>query len=83
MNSAVNGANGLDYGTLAASTNYGVWLIGDSRGYNPVAAVLSLTSNAYPLMPLGYDSMRLIGFADTNSSTHFVAATTNSNDYVS
>src|SRR5579863_8991112 len=41
INSAVNGANGLDTGTLAASTNYAVWLIGDSRGYKPVAGLLS------------------------------------------
>jgi hypothetical protein len=74
INSAVTGANGLDAGTLAASTNYGVWLIGDSRGYKPVAGLLSLTSNAYPLLPFGYDSLRLIGFADTDSSTHFIAA---------
>lgn len=74
INSAVIGANGLDVGTLAASTNYGVWLIGDSRGYKPVAGLLSLTSNAYPLLPFGYDSLRLIGFADTNGSTAFVAA---------
>lgn len=73
LNSAVNGVNGLDYGALAASTNYGVWLIGDSRGYNPVAGLISLTSNAYPLIPAGYDSLRLIGFAATDGSTHFTS----------
>ena len=74
INSAVTGANGLDQGTLAASSNYGVWLIADSRGYKPVAAVLSLTSNAYPLLPFGYDSLRLIGFATTTAGTIFTAA---------
>ncbi len=72
INSAVNGANGLDTGAIAASTQYAVYLIGDSRNYNNTAAVLSLTSNTAPLLPLGYDSYRLIGFWATNSSSQFV-----------
>jgi hypothetical protein len=75
INSAVNGANGLDTGTLAASTQYAVWLIADSRGYQPTAAILSLTSNIAPVLPLGYDSMRLIGFIATDGAVHFVYAT--------
>lgn len=74
INSAVNGANGLDKGTLAVSSNYLVYLIGDSRGYNPVAGILSLYSNAYPTLPLGYDSMLLLGFVSTDGSAHFTAA---------
>lgn len=77
INSAVNGANGLDSGSLIASMDYAVYLIGDSRGYNPVAGLISLTSNAAPLLPLGYDSYRLIGFAVTDGSVHFVASSTN------
>lgn len=72
INSAVNGANGLDAGTLAVSTNYAIFVIGDSRGYNPVAGILTLTSNAGPLLPLGYDSLRLLGFVTTDSSAHFL-----------
>lgn len=75
INSAVNGVNGLDTGTIAASTQYAIYLIGDSRGYNLVAGLLSLTSNAAPLMPQGYDSLRLLGFAATDGSSHFVYAT--------
>jgi hypothetical protein len=75
INSAVNGANGLDAGTLAASTQYAVYLIGDSRGYLPVAGILTLTSNVLPLLPLGYDSYRLLGFIATDGSSHFVYAT--------
>ena len=75
INSAVNGANGLDTGTIAASTQYAVYLIGDSRHYNNTAAVLSLTSNIAPLLPAGYDSYRLIGFWQTDSSSQFVYAT--------
>lgn len=75
VNSAVNGANGLDTGTIAASTQYAVYLIGDSRNYNNTAAVLSLTSNTAPLLPSGYDSYRLIGFWATDASSQFVYAT--------
>lgn len=77
INSAVNGANGLDSGSLIATMDYAIYLIGDSRGYNPVAAILSLTSNAFPLLPLGYDSYRLLGFIQTDASAHFVASSTN------
>lgn len=75
INSAVNGVNGLDTGTIAASTQYAVYLIGDSRLYNVTAAVLSLTSQPGPVMPKGYDSFRLIGFIETDGSSHFVYAT--------
>lgn len=74
LNSAVVGVNGIDQGALAASTQYCVYLIGDSRGYNQVAGLISLASNAYPLLPLGYDSLRLLGFALTDGSTHFTQA---------
>jgi hypothetical protein len=75
INSAVNGVNGLDYGTIAASTQYAVYLIGDSRNYNNTAAVISLTSNLGPTLPAGYDSYRLIGFWETDGSSHWVYAT--------
>lgn len=75
INSAVTGYNGVDTGTIAASSQYAIYLIGDSRGYNPVGAVISLTSNAYPTLPSGYDSYRLLGFAATDGSSHFVYAT--------
>lgn len=76
INSAVNGVNGLDTGSLGASLQYSVWLIGDSRGYHPVAGLLSLTSSNFaPLMPNGYDSRRLLGFIETDGSNHFVYAT--------
>jgi hypothetical protein len=77
INSLVNGANGLDTGAIAASTQYAIYLIGDSRQYNNTAAVLSLTSNyPGPIMPRGYDSYRLIGFWLTDGSKQFVYATT-------
>ena len=75
INSATTGVNALDTGTIAASTQYAIYLIGDSRNYNTTAAVLSLTSNTAPIMPTGYDSYRLIGFIETDGSSHFVYAT--------
>lgn len=75
VSSLVNGVNGLDTGTIAASTQYAIYLIGDSRGYNQVAGLLSLTSNPGPVMPSGYDSFRLLGFWETDGSSHFVYAT--------
>lgn len=75
VNAQTNGVNGLDQGSLAASTQYAVYLIGDSRGYKDVAGIMTLSSNASPLMPSGYDSYRLLGFVSTNASTNFVFAT--------
>jgi hypothetical protein len=75
INSAINGAGGLDAGSLGASLQYAVYLIADSRGYQPVAAIMSLTSNPFPLVPLGYDSHRLIGFIETGTGSTFVYAT--------
>lgn len=75
INSAVNGVNGLDQGTIAASSQYAIYAIGDSRGYNPVGGLLSLCSNVSPLLPSGYDSLRLLGFIETTSSSTFVYST--------
>jgi hypothetical protein len=75
INSTVVGANGIDTGAIAASSQYAIYLIGDSRGYNLVAGLISLTSNAFPTLPSGYDSYRLLGFAATDGSSHFVYAT--------
>jgi hypothetical protein len=72
LDATVNGANGLDTGSLAASTMYAVYIIGDSRYIKPVASTLSLASNSTPLLPLGYDSYRLIGYWATDGSSHFL-----------
>lgn len=74
INSAVVGIGGIDTGALAASTNYSIWAIADSSGKHVPGAILSLWSNVAPIMPLGYDSRRLIGFVSTDGSTHFTAA---------
>jgi hypothetical protein len=74
LNSAVVGLNGLDQGVLALSTNYNIWAIADSSGKLLNGGLISLQSNAAPLLPFGYDSKRLIGMVTTDSSTHFLAA---------
>jgi hypothetical protein len=77
VSSAVVGVNGLDSGAIAASSNYIIYLIGDSRNFKPVAGLLSLASNQYPLLPFGYDSYRIIGFVATDGASHFVLSATN------
>jgi len=72
INFSVNGANGLDTGTFAASTAYYVFVIGDSSNKNPVAALASLSATA-PTLPFGYDSIRLIGYCRSDSSTFLLA----------
>jgi hypothetical protein len=57
-----SGANGLDTGVVANDTWYFVYVIADSTGVNPVAALFS-TSYAAPTLPSGYDRFRRIGSA--------------------
>lgn len=75
VNGAVNGLNGLDTGSLAASSVYAVFAIADSAGYNESGYLLSLSQTA-PVMPngtfpSGYNVMRRIGWAITNGSSQF------------
>jgi hypothetical protein len=74
------GANGLDTGSLGASSFYALYAI-----YNPatntaaVLATLASTSNGSIYsgsnMPAGYTMSALIGFLLTNASSHFVVTT--------
>ncbi len=72
INFAVHGANGLDTGTIAASTFYYIFVIGDSSEKKPVAALASLSATA-PTLPFGYDSIRLIGCCLTDASPFILA----------
>ncbi len=78
LNAAVNGANGLDSGTFAASTWYYVFAIADSNNNVPVATILS-TSATTPYLPAGYDSIRRIGSVLTDGSAHFLKFYTTGN----
>ena len=71
LNAAVNGANGLDTGSLAASTWYYLFVISDPVSTNPTAALLSLSKTA-PVIPYGYGAFRYIGAWRTDGSSHFL-----------
>jgi|SRR6267154_1006969 len=66
--------NGLDQGVLLASKVYAIYVIGDSTNKKQPAGLISLASNSTPLMPFGYDSYRLVGYAVSDSSVHFLKA---------
>lgn len=64
LNPASSGANGLDTGTLAASTWYSIWVI--SNG-STVAALASLSATA-PTMPSGYTHKARVGWVRTDAT---------------
>lgn len=70
INAAANGLNGLDTGSLAASTLYYVYLIADPVDQNTMGAMIS--ASATPLMPFGYSAYALIGYVRTDASSHFL-----------
>lgn len=71
VSQALSGAGGVDVGTVAASTFYYVYVIGDSRGFNSGSAVMSLAAPSVgPSLPLGYDCYRYVGGVSTNSTPH-------------
>jgi len=67
LNALTNGANGLDTGSLAASTWYYVWLIDNG---STTASLLSLSSTS-PTLPSGYIYSCRVGAVLTSSSTQF------------
>ena len=71
INAAVNGLNGLDTGTFAASTFYYVYVIASPNQALPVGCILS-TSLTAPTMPYGYGIFRRVGSMVANSATHFI-----------
>jgi hypothetical protein len=72
INFAVNGLNGLDIGTIAASTFYYIYVIADSSNKHPSGCLASLSATA-PTLPFGYDSIRVIGCALTDGSSHLLS----------
>ena len=63
------GPGGLDAGTVADNTFYAVYLLGDSTQYSPTSAILSANLTA-PLIPLGYDMYRRVGYILTDGTPH-------------
>jgi hypothetical protein len=73
IDATINGVNGLDTGSLAASKVYLVYVIGDPINANPTACILSLAlPSVGPLMPTGYSIYRHVGYIMTDGSSHFL-----------
>lgn len=73
INGAVNGANGLDTGSLANSTLYNVFAINDSTKYQATAGVLSTQAiTSGPLQPFGYDGFRWVFTVKTDGSAQIL-----------
>lgn len=73
VNILANGLNGLDTGSVAASTFYNVFAVNDPSGYNQAGFVLSASS--VPLLPKGlypsnYSQYRRIGSVLTDGSAN-------------
>jgi len=80
---SASGVNGLDTGTIAASTLYYVFAIGNSCANDPTVAtnasgggvfqagqaLISLSRTA-PVLPTGFDMFKRIGAIRVNGSTH-------------
>lgn len=56
----INGAGGLDVGKLKECSHYYLYIIEDSCGTYPRAAIASLDSK-WPQLPMGYDLYRKVG----------------------
>lgn len=81
INAAANGVNGLDTGSLAASTVYYVYVIADTLNGEPTAALLSANApSTGPLMPNNYNAFRHVGYAVTDASSHFLLAYVSGNN---
>ena len=64
INSATSGSNGLDTGTIAASTWYSVWVISNGA---TTAGLLSTSATA-PTMPSGYTFKARVGWIRTDGT---------------
>lgn len=71
VSSASNGLNGLDTGTIAASTVYAVLLVADPVTDSATGAMISLSATA-PTMPFGYSAFALLGYVVTDGSANFL-----------
>lgn len=77
INSAINGVNGLDTGTIAANTLYYVYIVSDPSGRNAPCGLLSLSATT-PVLPANtsispsnYGAFRRVGVWSTDGSAHF------------
>lgn len=85
INTALTGIGGVDVGggtAIVATRVYGVYAIGDSRGFNsgsamlvlqPLTATATASAVAVPSMPMGYDCYRYIGAVAMDGSKNLRA----------
>lgn len=73
INITLAGLNGLDTGSVAASTVYAIYLVADPFHNAATGAVFS-TSLTGPTMPSGYGAYSLIGYCATDASKHILKA---------
>lgn len=71
LNAAVNGLNGLDTGSFAASKIYIVYVIADPVTLQAEGLLMSLSETA-PLMPFGYSVFAKVGYAISDAAVHFL-----------
>lgn len=65
------GLNGIDTGVLLASKVYAVYLVGDPVSGQATGAMVSLSFTT-PYLPFNYSTFKLIGYAITDASVHFL-----------
>jgi hypothetical protein len=70
IDATTTGLNGLDTGSLAASTLYNVFLVADPQSYNVTGAIISASS--IPVLPYGYGAYALIGYVATGAGSTFL-----------
>ncbi len=71
----VNGANGLDTGSIGASKWYAIYLLGSSTNVVQPACMASLTlTGITSTFPEGYDIYKLIGYWPSDASSHLIPA---------
>lgn len=68
----VQGANGLDTGTVQPNTFYSVFVIGDSSKFEEDTVIMSANILSSPVLPAGYDTFRRVGSVLTDNSADFV-----------
>lgn len=66
-----NGVNGIDTGSLVASTVYAVFIVADPINQNNTGCLISLSYTA-PYLPYGYSAFALIGYLTTDSSANIL-----------
>lgn len=70
IDSSIIGIGGLDKGPLLANKVYGVYVAWDPVGNNEPSAFIS-SSYFHPTIPIGYDAVKLVGYAATDGSKNF------------